>query len=91
MNISVKETLWEHLKDLFFVCRPIFYRLPTHFIPLSDPFYSTFRLILYRFLTHFIPLADPLSTSPGQLFWHPKLPFYSPWQINACGEGSSGK
>jgi hypothetical protein len=61
-----------------------FFCLLTYFIPLADPFFTAFWSIFYHFLTHFLPFSDPFFTAC-------RPSFYFSRQINACGEGSSGK
>jgi hypothetical protein len=69
----------------FFRCRdPLgalkrpFFCLPTHFLPLSDPFPTTFRPIFYRFLTHFLPFSYPLSTACRPSFYFSRTTFLAP-------------
>jgi len=69
----------------FFHCRGAlgelkrpFFCLPTHFLPLSDPFSTAFRPIFFRFLAHFLPVSDPLSTPCRPSFYFSRAIFLAP-------------
>jgi hypothetical protein len=69
INIPVKETIWEHLKDLLGALRTPFFCLLTHFLPLSDPFSTIFPPIFCRFPAHFLPFSDQFSAACRPFFY----------------------